>query len=98
MFQKEQRQYIFDSIWSECSNWTDCQQSLLNFNYFSLSTTAAVTISQQFKCSILITHVRLPEFLLCLSSAGGTLTEEGEMSAQGGRLSAPHLTRGERQA
>lgn len=42
--------------------------------------------------------MRLPEFLLCLSSAGGTLTEEGVMSAQGGRLSAPHLTRGERQA
>lgn len=90
VFQKQQRQYIFDSIWSECSNWTDCQQSLLNFNYFSLSATAAVTISQQFKCSILITHGRLPEFLIMPIKCWWNIDwRRGEMSAQGGRLLLP---------
>lgn len=74
-------------------------RSLLNFNYFSLSTTAAVTISQQFRCSILITHVRLPEFLIMPIKCWWNIDwRRGEMSAQGGRLSAPHLTRGEQQA
>lgn len=56
-------------------------------------------ISQQFKCSILITHVRLPEFLIMPIKCWWNIDwRRGEMSAQGGRLSAPHLTRGERQA